>query len=261
MFSSAREISPPNTDRILFYPFSRSSDVILTTRLFETVSNSNLLPSSLASIPLLKITDFGLSRFVDPNGPLLETRCGSEEYAAPELIIGKRYDGRQTDVWALGVVLYALLSGSIPFLDDNPTSSEFFSREDSSTDRDSRQRKAHLLRIAKGDLRWPARTNDHSNDEPGNGDDFPENNRLITPRARNFVNKLLRRDASKRATAWESWDDPWLIEGSFLGIESSQNGEVFDLVVKDPRTGDGRKWLRENARVRGEKLSGLVLDD
>lgn len=240
-------------------------DVVLTTRLFE--SSKDLSPSSLPPIPLLKITDFGLSRFVDPNGPLLETRCGSEEYAAPELIIGKRYDGRQTDVWALGVVLYALLTGSIPFLDDNPTQSinnvgGKNSREDSTSERDSKQRKSHLLRIAKGDLRWPSRTNDLSKDVIIDEEkDCLLINRLITPRARNFVSKLLRRDSSKRISAWESWDDLWLTEGSFLGMEESQNGERFELEVKDPRSNEGKKWLRENAGVRGERLSGVVLDD
>lgn len=81
-----------------------------------------------AHIPLVKLTDFGLSRFIDPENPLLSTRCGSESYAAPELVLGSMssstdpsrkdngyYDGRQTDAWACGVVLYALATRQLPF--------------------------------------------------------------------------------------------------------------------------------------------------
>lgn len=67
--------------------------------------------------PVVTITDLGLSRRIPkpPESPLLETRCGSEDYAAPELLMGQQYDGRQTDAWALGVVLYALMEGRLPF--------------------------------------------------------------------------------------------------------------------------------------------------
>ena len=98
------------------------------------------------SVPLIKLTDFGLSRFIDPDAPLLSTRCGSEAYAAPELVLGRMalsragsqsqrvttttststttesardkegyYDPRQTDAWACGVVLYALATRALPF--------------------------------------------------------------------------------------------------------------------------------------------------
>lgn len=46
---------------------------------------------------------------------MLETRCGSEDYAAPEILLGQPYDGRATDAWALGVLLYALMEGRLPF--------------------------------------------------------------------------------------------------------------------------------------------------
>ncbi|KAJ9639476.1 hypothetical protein H2199_006510 [Coniosporium tulheliwenetii] len=65
--------------------------------------------------PLTTLTDLGLSRLIDPTNPLLTTRCGSEDYAAPEILLGQPYDGRQTDAWALGVLLYALVEGRLPF--------------------------------------------------------------------------------------------------------------------------------------------------
>jgi protein-serine/threonine kinase len=65
--------------------------------------------------PLIALTDLGLSRPYDPNAPLLSTRCGSTDYAAPEIMLGQPYDGRATDAWALGVILYCLLESRLPF--------------------------------------------------------------------------------------------------------------------------------------------------
>ncbi|KAF9899971.1 hypothetical protein EC991_008054, partial [Linnemannia zychae] len=65
--------------------------------------------------PKVKLTDFGLAKVIDLDSPLLTTRCGSEDYAAPEIILGQPYDGREADIWSLGVVLYALLVGFLPF--------------------------------------------------------------------------------------------------------------------------------------------------
>ncbi|KAL1588851.1 hypothetical protein WHR41_02622 [Cladosporium halotolerans] len=85
----------------------------------------NVPPATLAAIPnptahptpLLTLTDLGLGRRIPdpPESPLLTTRCGSEDYAAPEILLGQPYDGRNTDAWALGVLLYALMEGRLPF--------------------------------------------------------------------------------------------------------------------------------------------------
>ncbi|XP_048360679.1 maternal embryonic leucine zipper kinase isoform X2 [Sphaerodactylus townsendi] len=68
----------------------------------------------------LKLIDFGLC--AKPKGGLdyhLNTCCGSPAYAAPELIQGKAYIGSEADIWSMGVLLYALLCGFLPFDDDN----------------------------------------------------------------------------------------------------------------------------------------------
>ncbi|KAF5927450.1 hypothetical protein HPG69_016088 [Diceros bicornis minor] len=62
--------------------------------------------------------DFGFGNFYKSGEPL-STWCGSPPYAAPEVFEGKEYEGPQLDIWSLGVVLYVLVCGSLPF--DGPS--------------------------------------------------------------------------------------------------------------------------------------------
>ncbi|XP_075703371.1 serine/threonine-protein kinase SIK1 [Rhinoderma darwinii] len=62
----------------------------------------------------IKLADFGFGNFYMEGRPL-NTWCGSPPYAAPEVFLGKEYEGPLLDVWSLGVVLYVLLCGSFPF--------------------------------------------------------------------------------------------------------------------------------------------------
>lgn len=62
----------------------------------------------------IKLIDFGLSNFIE-EGRLRSTFCGTPAYAAPEMILAKRYSGPEVDIWSLGVVLYSMLTSSLPF--------------------------------------------------------------------------------------------------------------------------------------------------
>jgi serine/threonine protein kinase len=66
----------------------------------------------------VKIADFGLSNIMT-DGDFLRTSCGSPNYAAPEVISGKLYAGPEVDIWSCGVILYALMCGTLPFDDEH----------------------------------------------------------------------------------------------------------------------------------------------
>ncbi|XP_025421744.1 serine/threonine-protein kinase SIK3-like isoform X3 [Sipha flava] len=93
-------------------------------QIVEAVSychNNNIVHRDLKAENLLldannniKLADFGFSNHFY-EGKLLSTWCGSPPYAAPELFQGLEYDGPKADIWSLGVVLYVLVCGSLPF--------------------------------------------------------------------------------------------------------------------------------------------------
>lgn len=167
------------------------ADILLTVNPFQQPGeiDVNTLPH-----PLVKLTDFGLARFIDPKNPMLATRCGSEAYAAPEIVTGSMYDGRKTDAWACGVVLYALATRALPF--DRKVSSVSSHAGYSSADGAGETRRSYLVRIAQGLYTWP---------EPGTS-----SGRLSTEGVQKVVGRLLVRDPAKRAWIWNLWDEEWM---------------------------------------------------
>ncbi|EMD34334.1 hypothetical protein CERSUDRAFT_117209 [Gelatoporia subvermispora B] len=161
--------------------------------------------------PLVKLSDFGLSRFIDPAAPLLTTLCGSESYAAPELVMGHQYDGRETDAWACGVVLFALAARRLPF--DKP-GAQAPKHEQPETPAEAsrrrlenrRERKALLVRIAKGEYEWPDVPEAETRD-----DGLLRGLSLVRSEGvRRIVGRLLVRDSAKRAKIIDLWDDEWM---------------------------------------------------
>lgn len=66
----------------------------------------------------IKVADFGMAA-LEPSGQLLQTSCGSPHYASPEIVAGKTYHGAPSDIWSCGITLFALLTGYLPFDDEN----------------------------------------------------------------------------------------------------------------------------------------------
>ncbi|KAI9843622.1 MAG: hypothetical protein M1837_006204 [Sclerophora amabilis] len=143
---------------------------------------------------VVMLTDLGLSRRINKEDLKLETRCGSDDYAAPELRIGppfQPYDGRQTDAWALGVLLYAIMEGRLPF-DPVPGTSE-----------SQRTQFKKLRRIALCEWDWFKYTDDDG--EPG---DFGE-----LAGARVVVEGLLVKSTTRRFSLDRVSQEEWVKGG------------------------------------------------
>lgn len=120
------------------------------------------------------ITDFGLASSRKKGGEcLMKTTCGTPEYIAPEILVRKPYTNA-VDMWALGVISYILLSGTMPFEDDN--------------------RMRLYRQILKGKYSF-------------SGEPWPSVSNL----AKDFVERVLTVDPSERLTAGQALKHPWII--------------------------------------------------
>ena len=82
----------------------------------KNIVHRDLKPENLliTKNKILKIIDFGLCNYHDIN-QLLSTPCGSPSYASPEMVSGHKYNGVMVDIWCTGIILFAMLSGYLPF--------------------------------------------------------------------------------------------------------------------------------------------------
>ncbi|KAG9640519.1 Pkinase-domain-containing protein, partial [Aureobasidium melanogenum] len=160
--------------------------------------------------PLICLTDLGLSRRIPapPASPLLTTRCGSEDYAAPEILLGQPYDGRSTDGWALGVLLYALMEGRLPF--------------DCPPGKPERSRPSH--RIARADWMWCK-----FGDEDGEWDDKRNDTKEFKGwvGARAVVEGLLKKVRMGRKALTDIEEMEWVkdgiqVEGGLKALDESR---------------------------------------
>ena len=80
------------------------------------VAHRDLKPQNILiqKFPFVKIADFGLCGYVREND-LMKTFCGSPAFAAPECLSRTNYDGRKSDIWSLGVILFVMVTGEFPW--------------------------------------------------------------------------------------------------------------------------------------------------
>ena len=84
-----------------------------------TICHRDLKPENILMDRLgnVKIVDFGMAA-LQPANKWLKTSCGSPHYASPEVIQAKNYRGDRADIWSSGIILYAMLTGTLPFDSD-----------------------------------------------------------------------------------------------------------------------------------------------
>ncbi|KAJ7360623.1 Serine/threonine-protein kinase H1 [Desmophyllum pertusum] len=133
----------------------------------------------------IMITDFGLSNTrQNSDSETMDTTCGTPEYIAPEILMSQSYTN-SVDMWAIGVITHILLSGEMPFLDENRT----------------RMYKA----ILKAKYSY-------------NGEAWKD----VSDLAKQFIDKLLVLDPDKRMTADQALRDPWIASSS-VSTQSLKN--------------------------------------
>lgn len=164
-----------------FYPENDARD--LCKILFETmkychekkVAHRDLKPENILLLAIdsdvdVKIADFGFAKYAENDHSLLTT-CGTPTYIAPEILRGLPY-GTKVDMWSLGVVIYVLLCGYVPFYNSDQT------------------QQSTLIRMGKLE--------------------FDEDYWCtISSHAKDLVSMLLKQNPGKRITAAEALESKW----------------------------------------------------
>ena len=160
--------------------------------------------------PVVTLTDLGLGRWIPkpPQSPMLETACGSVDYCAPEMLMNQEYDGRSTDAWALGVLLYAVMEGRLPF-DPLPN---------------ARRPTEPKHRIARCEWSWFKWADDDGEWDPAKGKAFEG--------AEQIVDGLLKR-ANRRWSLEKVQETEWAkggiqVEGDLRRIDEASNDDDDD---------------------------------
>lgn len=135
----------------------------------------NILISETGGVNEIKLIDFGFATNCQA-GHKLSLFCGTPCYMDPDLVKQRKYSGQGVDVWALGVILFLLVTGGVPFWGDNEA--ELFRR----------------IGAAKYSL--------------------PVKGRTYSKNIRSLFAKIFQTNASKRISASEILTDPWLGKGA-----------------------------------------------
>lgn len=181
--------------------FSEFSAFHMTRQLLETIKYlhdvgiihrdikpENILLSDDSDLPTIKLADFGLSKLVGP-GEQLHVACGTIGYVAPEVLDQQPY-GKEIDVWSMGVVLYLLLRGRLPF---------------DSKDKDTVMQRTLEARLDLTGAYWSK----------------------LTPYVLDFLKKVLARDPEERLTVEQALEHSWIKNGEVL-IPRKINRRVLD---------------------------------
>ena len=155
---------------IFFYQLINALDYIHS----KGIAHRDLKPENLLlsqKKKSIKIIDFGLSNFFETGVRGLETPCGSPSYASPEIIRGEIYNGFKIDIWASGIILYAMLCGYLPFDDDEEEEKEdkddikYFSQSNTNNKEEKTEDNEVLFqKILEGKIDFPDYLSDNAID-------------------------------------------------------------------------------------------------
>jgi serine/threonine protein kinase len=102
--------------KFMFYQILRAMKYLHDRRItHRDLKPENLLLETPTPFSRVIITDFGMAKLLERHGEKMKTRCGTLDYLAPEILLGNY--SQKVDIWSLGVLLYAMLSGKLPFDD------------------------------------------------------------------------------------------------------------------------------------------------
>lgn len=157
--------------------------------------------------------------------------------------MGNPYDGRQTDAWACGVVLFALITEQLPF---DELELEFgievghghgHGQMRSKSEREERKRR--MMRIAKADYTWPE----------GVGSEG----------VKRVVERLLVRDRKKRARVDELWNEDWMSGPGSVEPPGENEGQVQEISMSGVMDGDRRRRVMDGVLVDGDGIDEVAL--
>lgn len=166
------------------------------------------LPERNEWIPRVKVVDFGMAA-LQPRGKKLTTPCGSMHYAAPE-VFEKCYDGSKIDVWSLGIILYVMLVGCVPF-----------------NWRDN----AHWYEVYEV----------ITTHEPCIPDDGS-----ISSEAEDLIRKMLVPDPRRRISLEAVWNHTLLRKWSYAWGETKAQGSLESWIGASPEIGEWSIWTPDS---------------
>ena len=187
----------------------------------------------------IKICDFGIGRVLSsPEQPLFD-QCGTPMYIAPEILLcskEKGYKGFPVDIWSSGIVLYILLSGTLPFSFKNSSSSLSESNESNLSEDNNNNTELQYSIINKE----------------------PKEIENISKEAEDLLKKILKKNPEKRITCEEILNHPWM-----KGISDTNKYHLFtkaEINVLSKTYVDYRKDENENLK-ESFTISNLFIDN
>ena len=191
----------------------------------------------------IKICDFGIGRVLSSPDELLFDQCGTPMYIAPEILLSskkKGYKGFPVDIWSSGIVLYILLSGTLPFSFKN--TSFFFEQSDETLIDEDKNNSVELqYNIINKD---------------------PKEIENISDEAKDLLKKILRKNPEERITIEEILNHPWMKDTSNKNLDNNKY-HLFtkaEINILSKTYVDYRKERNENLK-ENFTISNLYKDE